>query len=232
MLYIILIVCIIILLFVVIMSLFSIDLKVGKYDIRFSTFLKKGLKRIDDRFGVWFITGKQGSNKSYFATYLLTRQSPNLCNKVFTNVKSLKNSNFNIEYFDTISELYTNTDEYCIFIIDEVSRRYDKNSRTDTQFYAWLNQSRKRKRIVILITQEWRELPMWLRRPAKYMFTSKPTRLLSIFGIYTCTLGDAENLVFDKDEGEYNCPTLKQIYYRRNKKIADMYDTFEAINIL
>lgn len=232
MLNIILLILLIILLFVIICCLFSIDIKISKYDFRFSTFFKKGLKRLDDRFGVWFITGKQGSNKSYMATYLLSRQSPKICNKVFTNVKSLKNSNFDIVYFDTVQELYHNTEEYCIFIIDEVSRKYDKNSRTDTQFYAWLNQSRKRKRIVIMITQEWRELPMWLRRPAKYMFTSKPTRILSLFGVYTCVVGDAENLVFDKDEGEYNCPTIKYIFYRRNKRIADMYDTFEAINIL
>ena len=73
---------------------------------------------------------------------------------------------------------------------------------------------------------------MWLRRPAKYMITTYKTKLLNIFGFYTSMVGDAENLVFDKDEGEYICPPIKYIIYRRNKYIADMYDTFEAINIL
>lgn len=29
-----------------------------KYDIRFNTFIKKGLPKIDDRFGVYFVTGR------------------------------------------------------------------------------------------------------------------------------------------------------------------------------
>ena len=31
--------------------------------IEFSTFVKKGLPRIDDRYGVYFVTGRQGSGK-------------------------------------------------------------------------------------------------------------------------------------------------------------------------
>lgn len=30
-----------------------------KYDIRFNTFFKRGLDKIDDRFGVYFVTGRQ-----------------------------------------------------------------------------------------------------------------------------------------------------------------------------
>lgn len=201
-------------------------------EILFSTFFKKGLPRIDDRYGCYFVCGRQGSGKSYFAIHLLLSQNPNLVNKVYTNVHSLNIPNYNIVYFDSISSIYSNIDEYCIFLIDEISRRYDRSSRTDTQFYAWLNQSRKRHRIVILITQEWRELPMWIRRPAKFMITTRPVKILSKFGIYCSVVGDAENLVFNKDESEYECPTIKYIYYKRNKKIADYYDTFEAINTL
>lgn len=199
--------------------------------IEFSTFVKKGLPRIDDRYGVYFVTGRQGSGKSYYAVKLVLAQDKKTCSKIYTNVKSLNIPGYNIIYFDNIKDLYFNTDEYCIFLIDEISRKYDKSSKTDTQFYAWLNQSRKRKRIVIMITQEWRELPMWIRRPAKIMITTK-RNILSNFGIYTTIVGDAENLVFNKDEGEYECPTIKRIIYKRNEKIASMYDTFEAINNL
>lgn len=204
------------------------------YDIRFNTFFKRGLPRIDDRFGVYYVTGKQGSGKTYYACYLALQQvNFNLdLARIYTNIHSLKLPKGEVNYFTKIDELYYNTEEHCIFIIDEISRKYDKNSRTDTQFYAWLNQSRKRKRIVILITQEWRELPMWIRRPAKFMICTHKTKLLYLFGIYTSVVGDAENMVFDKDEGEYTCPPIKYIIYKRNKKIADMYDTFEAINEL
>lgn len=201
-------------------------------DIRFNTFFKRGLPKIDDRFGIYFVTGRQGSGKNYYATMLLLQQDKRLCNKVYTNVHSLKIPGYNINYFNKLSDLYYNTEEYCIFLIDEISRKYDKNSKTDTQFYAWLNQSRKRKRIVILITQEWRELPMWIRRPAKYMISTKKTRLLNVFGIYTSIIGDAENLTFNKDEGEYECPPIMKIVYKRNKAIANLYDTFEAVNDL
>lgn len=201
-------------------------------DIRFNTFFRRGLPRVDDRFGIYFVTGRQGSGKGYYSIMLLLQQDKRLCNKVYTNVHSLNISGYNIQYFTKLNELYYNTEEYCIFLIDEISRKYDKNSKTDTQFYAWLNQSRKRKRIVILITQEWRELPMWIRRPAKYMISTKKTYLLNMFGIYTSIVGDAENMVFNKDEGEYECPPILKIIYKRNKNIADMYDTFEAINEL
>lgn len=207
-------------------------MKLFKYDIRLSTFLKKGLPKLDDSYGCYYICGKQGSGKSYFATYLTTRQNPKLINKVYTNMKSLNIPNLDINYFSKIEELYFNTEEYCIFVIDEIARKYNKNSKTDDQFYAWLNQSRKRKRIVIMITQEWRELPMWIRRPAKFMISTQKTPILNLFGIYTSILGDAENLIFNKDEGEYECPPLLYIIYKRNKQIADMYDTFEAINTL
>lgn len=207
-------------------------MKIFNTDIRFNTFFKRGLPKIDDRFGIYFVTGRQGSGKNYYATMLLLQQDRKLCNKVYTNVHSLKIPGYNIKYFNKLSDLYYNTEEYCIFLIDEISRKYDKNSKTDTQFYAWLNQSRKRKRIVILITQEWRELPMWIRRPAKYMISTKKTRLLNVFGIYTSVIGDAENLTFNKDEGEYECPPIMRIIYKRNKAIANLYDTFEAVNDL
>ena len=205
-----------------------------KFSIRFNTFFKKGLPRIDDRFGVYFVTGRQGSGKTYYAIYLALQQVKfdfSLA-KIYTNIHSLNIPGANIHYFTNIEDVYYNTDEYCIFIVDEISRKWDKNSKTDKQFYAFMNQCRKMRRILILITQEWRELPMWLRRPAKYMISTKPTRLLNLFGIYTSCVGDAENMVFDKEEGEYNCPPLKYIIYKRNKDIAQMYDTFEPINML
>lgn len=201
-------------------------------DLRIETLFRKGLPKIDDRHGVYFITGRQGSGKNYYATMFLLKQSKELCNKIKTNIKSLKIPGFIIEYFERIEDLYYDIEEHCIYVIDEISRKYKKDSKCDTQFYAWLNQSRKRKRIVLLITQEWRELPMWIRRPAKYMITTKRTRLLNLFGIFTTIVADAENMVFNKDEGEYECPPIKYIYYKRNKCVADLYDTFEAVNEL
>ena len=191
--------------------------------IEFKTFFKKGLPPIDDRFGVYFVTGRQGSGKNFYATKLLLAQDKDTCASIYTNVKTLKIPGYNIKYFNNISELYFNTEEYCIFLIDEIARKYNKSSKTDDQFYAWLNQSRKRKRIVILITQEWRELPMWIRRPAKFMITTKRC-FLSRFGIYKTIIGDAENLEYNKDESEYECPPILTTYYKRNLSFNELSD--------
>ena len=78
------------------------------------------------------------------------------------------------------------------------------------------------------ITQEWRELPMWIRRPARYCITT--SKLFS--NIFKTVVGDAENLTFDRDEGEYICPPIQYLYYKRNKKVANLYDTYESINQL
>lgn len=137
-----------------------------------------------------------------------------------------------VYYFSKVSQIYTSNDQYCLFVIDELARKYDKLSKTDTQFYAFLNQCRKMHRVCIMITQEWKELPMWLRRPAKFCITTQPVRLLNRFGIYKTVVGDAENMELDKDSMEWTCPPLKYIYYKRNLDIAKMYDTFEAINEL
>ena len=206
-------------------------MKIFNTEIEFKSFFKKGLPKLDDRFGVWFVTGRQGSGKNYYAVKLLLAQDKKTCASVYTNVRSLKIPGYKIKYFSKVSELYFNTDEHCIFLIDEVARKWNKGSKTDDQFYAWLNQSRKRKRIVILITQEWRELPMWLRRPAKFMISTQ-RNFLSFLGIYSTCIGDGENLVFNTEESEYECPIIKKVIYKRNMEIAKLYDTFEAINQL
>ena len=56
-------------------------MKIFKYDIRLNTIFKKGLKKVDDRYGVYFVTGRQGSGKTYYGVYLLLNQDKELVNK-------------------------------------------------------------------------------------------------------------------------------------------------------
>lgn len=200
------------------------------YKIKWSTLRKKSPKPISDEWFNAVICGPQGSGKTYLAVYLATLQSKNRCKYIKTNIKSLKLKGYEVRYFEKIQEIYKDTDNNCIYIIDEVSRKYDKSSRTDTNFYAWLMQSRKRCRIVYLITQEFKELPMWIRRPLKRSYSTKP--LLFFKNIFITTIGDAENMILDKDSLEWTCPPLRFLIYKRNKCIADSYDTFEPINQL
>lgn len=206
-------------------------MKIGKWKIEFNTFLKKKTPKIDDSYGMYCITGKQGSGKTYYAVKMAINNQKKV-KKIITNIKSLKIAGVEIEYFTKISEIYFNKEEYCMFIIDEISRKYNKNSKTDDQFYAFLNQCRKTHRMCILITQEYKELPMWLRRPIKYNLSTRPTFILGRLGIFSTNVGDGENPILDKDTMEWECPVLYKIISKRNKEIAKHYDTFETIEEL
>lgn len=198
-----------------------------KYDIRLNTFFKQGVKEVEDSWGVYMITGFQGSGKTYFATYLLYTMLNNY--KIYTNIGSLKIPGKDIEYFSLITDITSNIEENTIFVIDEISKKYTKNTPQDKAFYSWLQQSRKRGRIVILITQEWKEVPMWLRRPVRFMYN---TRKLGFLPIYVTSIGDGLNTTYNLDTNEWECPIIQYIVYKRIKKVADCYDTFEPVDTL
>lgn len=199
-----------------------------KLKIDFRSFAKKGVPLVEDKWGCYFVTGFQGSGKTYFALYYLNRINKTNY-KIKTNIRSLKMPNREIEYFSKISEILDDVEENVIYIIDEISKKYSKNTPPDKPLYSWLQQSRKRGRIVMLITQEWKEVPMWLRRPARFMFTTKKLPFSPIF--YT-TCGDALNQTLNESTLEWECPVLFIYVYKRNKSIANLYDTFEPINEL
>lgn len=202
-------------------------MRIFNNQIYLDTFFKKGVKNIEDEWGVYCVTGFQGSGKNYWATFLLWKQPSQY--KIKTNVKSLKINGRKIEYFSKINEITLDIEENCIYLIDEVSKKYNKNSKTDDTFYAWLQQSRKRSRIVIMITQEWKEVPMWLRRPVRYMYT---THKLGFLPLFVTTKGDALNQTYNIDTNEWECPLLMKYIYKRNKFITQLYDTFEPIQEL
>lgn len=205
-------------------------MKIFKYDIKFNTFKKKGIKSKESPWGCYMITGFQGSGKTYFACFLLLDLLKKIKpNYIFTNINSLNIPKKNINHFGLLEEITNHTYENSIYIIDELSKKFTKNSNQDKAFYSWLQQSRKRGRIVILITQEWKEVPMWLRRPIRFMYT---TRKLGALPYFITTKGDALNCTYNVDINEWECPILEYIIYKRNKEVADLYDTFEPINDL
>ena len=199
-----------------------------KTKIDFKSFFKTGVPLVEDKWGCYFVTGFQGSGKTYFSLYYLLRINKTNY-KIKTNIRSLKIKGREIEYFTKISEIIEDVEENVVYIIDEISKKYSKNSSPDKPFYSWLQQCRKRGRIAMLITQEWKEVPMWLRRPARFMFNTKKLPFLPIF-VTTC--GDALNQVLNETTLEWECPILFRYVYKRNKCIAECYDTFEPINEL
>lgn len=194
-----------------------------KIKIDGKSFLQQSPKSIHDNFGIYLITGYQGSGKTYYSIYLMEKEKNK---KIYTNIKSYKSTRNEIIYFEKIDDIINNVEDNVIFLIDEVSKRYTKETKQDLKFYSWLQQSRKHKRFVYLITQEYIQVPMWLRGIANQVYTTSKVPLLPIF---KTSLGVP---VLTTDTFEWGINTFAVIFYKRTKQIASCYDTFESINTL
>lgn len=200
-------------------------MKFFNYNIDIKSMFKKQPKQIKDNFGVSFLTGYQGSGKTYLSVYILVKYiEPN--RKIYTNIKSLKIPNRQIEYFEKIDDIVDNIEMDRVFVIDEISKKYTKECKQDKLFYSWLQQSRKRRRTTILITQEYLQIPIWLRGIARFVYTTTKIRLLPLFITYK---GYA---VLDEESKEWTVEPIEMFIYKRNKYICDYYDTMEPINVL
>ena len=199
-------------------------MKIFNYDIDFKSFLRKGVPPKDEPFGNFLINGVMGSGKSYFAV-LLAYKLPNKYT-IKTNIKSLSITGKRIEYFDTIREIVNDTGEYYMYIIDELAKKYTKDSKQDTDFYEWLQHSRKHKRITLLIHQEYLLVPNWLRSACFENYTTHKMRFLPFF------VTNRGVPYLDDDTKEWCVETTFTYIYKRNKYIANMYDTMETIPIL
>jgi len=199
-------------------------MKIPSIKIKYNTFLKKGSPSIKDDFFIVLVTGYQGSGKTWFAVFDVYENYKK--RKIRTNIKSLKIKNRDIEYFTKLEEIYDDDDDECIYLIDEVSKRFTKESRQDLRFYSWLQQSRKHRRYVYLITQEYIQVPTWLRGIANRVYTTSKIGFLPLF---KTALGVP---VLDEDTKEWKAENYKYIIYKRTKEVSSLYDTFEQINVL
>lgn len=193
------------------------------YKVDWTSLVKKGVKSVDDDFGIYLITGYQGSGKTYYAVYTMERTFRNRI--IYTNIKSYKSDTNIVRYFNKIEEVEENQEDGVIFLIDELSKKYNKNSPLDKPFYSWLQQSRKHQRYVYMITQEYINVPTWLRGVANLVYTTKKIKFMPLF---KTTLGIP---VLDEN-CEWTTQDIATIVYKRNLSIAKKYDTFEPINEL
>lgn len=193
-----------------------------KIKIDFKSMLQRGIKNINDDFGIYLITGYQGSGKTWYSIYLMEKEKNK---KIYTNIKSYTSPRNEVHYFDRIEDITENVENNCIFLIDEVSKRYTKETKQDLKFYSWLQQSRKHKRYVYLITQEYIQIPMWLRGIANKVYTTSKVPFLPIFKTSLGVPVLTENY-------EWGIDVFAIIFYKRTKYISSLYDTFESINNL
>lgn len=197
-------------------------MKIGKScNIDFSSFFHKAPPKIKDEFLVCLINGYMGSGKTYLAVYFASKYIINL--KIKTNIKSLKIPNRDTEYFDRISDIVYDTEEYVLYVIDELGKKYPKECRMDKDFYNFLQHSRKCKRYVLLIHQEYLQVPTWIRGVVSVVYT---TNKLKLFPIYKTIKGYP---YLDEESKEWNVKPISTYYYKRNIQYSQYYDTFEKV---
>lgn len=195
-----------------------------KYNIDIKSIFKKGIKAKYEPFGVFLITGYMGSGKTYFATKYAYELDSNY--KVKTNIQSLKLPNKSVTHFENLSEIYNDTEEFVLYIIDELGKKYTKEAKADKDFYNFLQMSRKTKRIVLIIHQEYLQVPIWLRGVASEVYTTRKVKLLPLFITYRGFP------VLDSDTLEWGVDYNYLYLYKRNKTIANFYNTFETVATL
>lgn len=194
-----------------------------KIKIDYKSFIQRGITPVNDDFYVRLITGYQGSGKTYIGVKLVEEEPVDRLIK--TNVKSYHNPLKNIIYFEKIEDIWDDEDDGVTYLIDELSKKYTKDSRQDLKFYSWLQQSRKHKRHVLLITQEYIQVPTWLRGIATTIYSTSKVPLLPI---YKTTLG----VPVLNDTYEWELSPQYVWIYKRTKIICDKYNTFESISTL
>lgn len=198
-------------------------MKIFNLKIDVKSFFRRGVGKINDVFGVYLITGYQGSGKTYTAVMLIHEL---LDHKIYTNIHSLNIKGADIVKFTELDEITGNIENDRVFVIDELSKKFTKESKQDRKFYSWLQQSRKRRRIVLLITQEYLQVPQWLRGVAREIYTTSKIPILPLFKTQK---GFA---VLDDETKEWNVEPHYTWIYKRTKKVASCYDTMEPINTL
>lgn len=194
--------------------------------IDFKSFLYKGLKYNDD-YMVALILGSQGTGKTYLQIKLteeFINKHPNYTIK--TNIKSyyenVKN-NRKIVYFEKLAEILNDFEDCCIYVIDELARKYPKNAPQDTLFLGWLMQSRKCHRYVIMTHQTYLLVPQWLREPIDHIYTTNN------FIFKNLCITSYGTPILDEDTLDWCVQTEQTYIYKRNKKIANLYNTFEPV---
>ena len=183
------------------------------------SFFRKGVKPLNEEFGVFLVCGYMGSGKTYQTIYEVENNFTS--RKVKTNILSYHSNKHEIEGCGIIREMVQDYSSHKIFIIDEMNKIFPKDSKIDKDFYNWLQHSRKCSRYVFMIYQEYINVPTWLRGVANRVYTTRKYP----FGILKTDLG----IPYLDDQKEWQVDTISSKIYKRNKCITDLYDTLEVI---
>lgn len=208
----------------------------SKIHIDFKSFLKKGFKKLDNTFGLFCYTGKQGKGKTYSAIKFLIEQKLKNNYIILTNVKSF-NAFKDTIYFNNINDLIdkaielTEEGKKIIIFFDEIFTILEKKTPMNKKILSFISQLRKRQIIFITTAQEWSEINITFRRYVRYqiscnMFSLPFLKTAFVFN----SINDGDLIYWDNDQQEFIAPRISANFSKGNISIIKSYDTFETIH--
>lgn len=220
----------IIIFFIIIFNIYQ-----KKIHIDFKSFFKKGFKKIDNQFGLFCYTGKQGKGKTYSAIKFITEQKLKHNYTILTNVKSYNVFTDTI-YFDNINDIidycvtFKDNDKNVIIFFDEIFTILEKKTPLNKKILSFLSQLRKRKIILVTTAQEWSEINITFRRYVRYQISCNMISL-PIFktAILFNNINDGDLIRWNNDTQDFEAPRISANLSKGNESVILSYDTFETI---
>lgn len=206
---------------------------IEKIHVDLQSFLKKGFAKLDDKFGLYCYTGKQGKGKTYSAIKFLIEQKIKNNYIIITNVSSF-NYFTDTLYFDKIEDMidfvvqHENDDQKYIIFFDEIFTILEKKTAMNKKILSFLSQLRKRKILFVTTAQEWSEINITFRRYCRYQIACNMFQFFGIAFIYNA-INDGDQIRWNNDLQEFEAPRVAANFAKCNKYIIDSYNTFETI---
>lgn len=210
-------------------------IKSNDISIDFKSFFKKGFKKLDNQFGLFCYTGKQGKGKTYSCVNFCVKQKKANGYIIITNVHSFKYFNDtifvdNILDIIQIAEQMTKEEKKIMIFYDEIFTVLEKKTPMKKEILAFLSQLRKRKILFVTTAQEWSEINITFRRYVRYqvdcnMFPFPLTKTAFIFN----SINDGDLMKWNNDLQDFIAPRISANFAKCSLDVINSYDTFETI---
>ena len=217
----------VILIFIILLlvKLFIIE----KVHVDFRTFLKKGFEKLDDKFGLYCYTGKQGKGKTYSAIKFLIDRKKKDGYIILTNVMSFNYFSDTI-YFDKIDDIidfileHENDCKKYIIFFDEIFTILEKKVAINKKILSFLSQLRKRKILFVTTAQEWSEINITFRRYVRFQIDCNMFEIFKVAFIFN-KINDGDQIRWNNDTQEFEAPRVSANFSKCNKYIIDSYNS-------
>lgn len=220
-------------LFIISILIFVKLFVIEKIHVDLQSFLKKGFAKLDDKFGLYCYTGKQGKGKTYSAIKFLIEQKIKNDYIIITNVSSF-NYFTDTLYFEKIEDMIDfvieheyDKQKYIVFF-DEIFTILEKKTAMNKKILSFLSQLRKRKILFVTTAQEWSEINITFRRYCRFQIACNMFELFGLAFIYNA-INDGDQIRWNNDLQEFEAPRVAANFAKCNKYIIDSYNTFETI---